>query len=250
MTEDRIIAYLLNELNEAERERFEDECYANDEWPAEIGLAEESLVDDYLRGELTPAQRDNFAQHYLTTPAREEKLVNAKALLRHADERQQRGPMVEKVSWSESWRAFWSGWRVAFAALALVVLSVGVWWQVSAPKTAPTLVAITLQPGSITRDIDDIGPAPVRVTAPLPDALKVTLDLPPSASTARAFRLALKNIDKEEAVQTTQPQKEGNSVVVVIPSAQLARGQYEVKLYATNAAGEEQSPLKYYFSVN
>src|SRR6201989_587549 len=85
MTEERIIAYLLEELPEEEAERFEDECFADESRPEQIKLAEEDLIDEYLRGGLTPERRRRFEENYLTTDARAERVRMAAALLRHVD---------------------------------------------------------------------------------------------------------------------------------------------------------------------
>src|SRR3712207_2093541 len=87
MTDERIIAYLLNELSEEESEQFEDECFAAEAWPPEINLAEEDLIDAYLRNELTAERRQRFEQNYLTTEERQERVRVAAALLHHIDER-------------------------------------------------------------------------------------------------------------------------------------------------------------------
>ena len=245
MTEERIIAYLLEELPEAERERFEDECFAAEEWPDEISLAEEALIDGYLRGELTPAQRANFAQHYLTTPAREEKLIHAKALLRHADERQKRGPAEEKITWSESWRAFWSGWRVAFAALALIVLSAGLWWRLSAPESPQTFAYIQLISTSGTRSTGDVEVPKGKLSGA--DALRATL-IVPSDYAAPSYRAELQTAT--ESVKLTVANAENGNVTVIIPAAQIPRGLYACKLYAIDANGKEtRIPGNYYFDV-
>src|SRR5215218_3051501 len=85
MTDERIIAYLLKELPEEELERFEDECFTSEDWPTQISLAEEDLINDYLRKELDPEQRRHFELNYLTTVARMERVRVAAALLRHVD---------------------------------------------------------------------------------------------------------------------------------------------------------------------
>ena len=86
MTDEHIIAYLLKELPEEDLERFEDECFARESWPDQIELVEEDLIDAYLRNELTPERRQRFENHYLTTQARQERVIMAAALLRHVDE--------------------------------------------------------------------------------------------------------------------------------------------------------------------
>ena len=81
MTDEHITAYLLGELSEEESERFEEECFAQENWPAQIDSVEEDLIDDYLRRELSPRQRQSFENNYLTTVARMERVRMAAALL-------------------------------------------------------------------------------------------------------------------------------------------------------------------------
>ena len=67
------------ELPEEDLERFEDECFAQERWPELIDLAEEDLIDAYLRNDLTPERRRRFEQNYLTTEARLERVSMAAA---------------------------------------------------------------------------------------------------------------------------------------------------------------------------
>jgi anti-sigma factor RsiW len=85
MTDERIIAYLLKELPEEELEQFEDACFDQESWPAQLNLVEEDLIDAYLRDELTEARRQSFERNYLITEARQERVMMAAALLRHVD---------------------------------------------------------------------------------------------------------------------------------------------------------------------
>ena len=254
MTEERIIAYLLEELPEAERERFEDECLTAEEWPEEISLAEESLIDGYLRGELTPIQRANFEQNYLTTTARAEKLVNAKALLRHADQRQKQNTRAAEITWGQRWDAFRGGWRLALAAaaFALVVLSAGLWWRRSAPEPPETYYALTLQLSKTTRDPGSQGNKEINRT-PYPlgkDKLYVTLMLPPDIAPATTYRVEMLRSDTSETIKFDSLTGGGGLVILTIPATQISRGQYLLKLYARDANGKEMPlPGGYYFDV-
>src|SRR5258705_12416146 len=112
MTDERIIAYLLEELPEEELERFEDECFEQERWPDQIDLAEEDLVDAYLRGELSGERRERFEQNYLTTESRQERVRMAAALLRRVDEYNADSQTVvaelqAKLTWADRFRAFW-----------------------------------------------------------------------------------------------------------------------------------------------
>ena len=70
MTDERITAYLLEELTEQESEQFEEQCFAQDEWPDQLDAAEQELIDAYLRNELTSDRKRRFQERYLTTDAR------------------------------------------------------------------------------------------------------------------------------------------------------------------------------------
>src|SRR5258708_25952561 len=114
MTDERIIAYLLEELPEDDLEQFEDDCFAQESWPTQIELVEEELIDSYLRNELDSERRRRFEENYLTTQARQERVSIAAALLRHIDEsntahnRVVPEPPTEKTL-IERIGAFWSG---------------------------------------------------------------------------------------------------------------------------------------------
>src|SRR5437763_8489164 len=86
MIDERIIAYLLKELPEEELERFEDECFGQESWPAQLDLVEEDLIDAYLRDELTRKRRQRFELNYLTTEARRGRVRMTAAFLRYVDE--------------------------------------------------------------------------------------------------------------------------------------------------------------------
>src|ERR1700742_2104839 len=84
MTEERIISYLLKELPDADMERFEEECFGQEEWPAQVEVVEDELIESYLCNGLTPERRQRFERHYLITPARQERVMMEAALLRYA----------------------------------------------------------------------------------------------------------------------------------------------------------------------
>ena len=256
MTEEHIIAYLLEELSVAEQEQLEDECFAADAWPEELSLAEESLIDDYLRGTLAPARRALFEENYLTTTAREEKVALAAAFLHQIDEQpeQNDGAVLEKTSWGAGWRAFWSGWRwaMATAALVLVVIGVGLWRRQSVPPSPPTFAVLQLALTTGTRDTrSGDGAAMPQVTWPLSVAeLRVTLPLPPNAAAVTNYRVKMERSDATTAVNLATLAPANGSLTAIIPAAQLTRGQYALHLYTFDANGQEtRIPGGYYFAV-
>ena len=272
MTDERIVAYLLKELPDEELERFEDECFEQESWPAQLDAVEEDLIEDYLREGLAPERRARFEQNYLATAARRERVRMAAALLRLLDERRTEEEVEEEdeeeaeelvapaaapvmppptvESWAERFRAFWGGhaWAPrAAAALALVLVVAGAWSLYRSRTSAPqTVAALELNVRNSDRAA---GTVPGRVKlAPDTDALRVALTIPEGSPPSARYRVELENREGETKTAHVDGQ-EGRTVSVLIPAAQLARGRYVLKLFAVGADGTEQPADKYFFNV-
>jgi methionine-rich copper-binding protein CopC len=254
MTDKRIIAYLLEELPEDDLERFEDECLAQESWPAQISLVEEDLIDAYLRNELTLDRRQHFERNYLTTQARQERVSMAAALLRHIDEcNASPKPAVVApptvLTWAERFRAFWSSqaWGLrAAAAFAIVAVMAGALWLFVPAPSPRTFATLTL---TISNSNRAEGAQAGKVKLPLnAEALKVSLTLPQQSPPAERYRVELEN-DNGETRSVEVVGKDAESVLVVIPAAQLARGQYALKLFAIKTDGAEQRINGTYFFI-
>jgi hypothetical protein len=73
-------AYLLGTLPEQERARLEYEFFTNDEKFQELELAEDDLIDAYVRNELNPAEQQQFRERLLIIPRIVERVDFARAL--------------------------------------------------------------------------------------------------------------------------------------------------------------------------
>lgn len=245
MTDERIIAYLLKELPEDELERFEEECFAQEDWPLEINSAEEDLIDAYLRNELNAEQRQRFEQNYLTTEGRCERVRMAAALLRHVDAHYTAvklpAPQSQtKSRWADWFRALLGGQNLIFragTAVLVAALIIGLLWLFLFRKSAPqTFATLSL---SLSVNNREEGGRAARVTLPIKeDALKIALRLP-DASAADQYRVTLMNANGE-----TKPldvvEQDGQFISVVIPAGQLQRGQYALLVFMKKGDNTEQ----------
>ncbi|HET8675761.1 MAG TPA: hypothetical protein VFO63_08255 [Blastocatellia bacterium] len=259
MTDERIIAYLLEELPEADLERFEDECFAQESWPAQIDMVEEDLIDAYLRNELPPERKQRFESNYLTTEARQERVIMAAALLRHIDECNAQStaataPRAEsphaELSLAERFRAFWGSqtWALRSAASIAVVavLAAALWLLFFRPPSPPTFATLSLTASNINRAE---GAQPGRVKLPPgADGLKISLTLPEQSPQAARYRVELEN-ENGETKSAEVAGMDAQTVLVVSPAAQLARGQYALKLFAIKPDGTEQRISGSYFFI-
>ena len=103
-SEDLIERYLLGELSAAERTAFENEYLVDGAKYDQICRIEDDLLDRYARGALSPADRERVERHYLTNPWRRRHLDFAKALARVIDG-ESAARSAEKRTTDISWRS-------------------------------------------------------------------------------------------------------------------------------------------------
>jgi anti-sigma factor RsiW len=76
----RIRRYLLGELSETARKRFESRYFTDPECFARLNAVENDLIDSYVHGLLPFSEQRNFRMQYLDSPARRERVEFARAL--------------------------------------------------------------------------------------------------------------------------------------------------------------------------
>src|SRR5262249_26361101 len=82
---ERMTRYLLGDLPETEQTAVEQEYFADPEKFEEVWAAENDLVDLYVRGRLSRAERELFERNYLRSPKHRERVATGRKLLEAAD---------------------------------------------------------------------------------------------------------------------------------------------------------------------
>ncbi|HKX28209.1 MAG TPA: hypothetical protein VJ302_10975 [Blastocatellia bacterium] len=72
--DETIRKYLLNDLPEAERERFEEQYFEHDEIYRRMQFLEGELISEYTHGRLTAPERQAFESHHLATLERRQRV--------------------------------------------------------------------------------------------------------------------------------------------------------------------------------
>lgn len=75
--------FLLNELEEDERQRIEERFISDEDFRESVSMAEDDLIDTYLEGTLSAEERQRFLTHYLTAPQQRRKLRIAKSFKKY-----------------------------------------------------------------------------------------------------------------------------------------------------------------------
>ncbi len=226
--------YLLGQSGEFQK--IEQRLLVEDEFLEDLEAAEAHLVDEYVAGELTQAEREQFEQHFLTGPAREQDVKFARVMRRYVTAH----PVEKKQPERQPWWQFWSGqsWvlRAAVAVLAVVAIAGLVWVYQTRNASFQTFATVNLTLSSGNRAG---GAAPVPKIQLRPGTLKLNLQLPDNSTPTTNYRVKLFKGDGE--VKTLEiVERNAQSISVVIPSAQLSRGRYAIELTTLGANGVEQ----------
>jgi hypothetical protein len=95
--------YLLGELTEADQTAIERELLADREQFDLVCAVEDDLIDGYLRGKISRADRERFESHYLASAYNRERMATAKILIAGIDqiagERAKAGERETVLSW-------------------------------------------------------------------------------------------------------------------------------------------------------
>lgn len=122
----RIYRYLLSDLPQEEQSALEQEFLANDELFEQAWAAENVLIDQYVRGKLTLAEKDLFERNYLASPVHRERLEFARNLVRAADSAtEMTSADVAPDRPANRWRSLTAGWksnRLSWVMAATVLL--------------------------------------------------------------------------------------------------------------------------------
>lgn len=100
-SENVIARYLLGELSEEQQVEIEDRAFADKKYLASITAVENDLIDEYVRNELSGAERQRFEKQFLASAERRKRVEFARALAGVI--REQAAPKNIVVRESQSW---------------------------------------------------------------------------------------------------------------------------------------------------
>jgi hypothetical protein len=238
---DQVIAYLLHQLPETERAAFAERWFNDPELYEELQAAEAALLDDYVQGRLSEERRRQVEQSLLASEIQRCKLEFSAAL---------QAALTPKERAQPPW--------VLLALAALLVISTGIsfWFGVENRRLNRDVArlenSVPAQSGSVyTLDLpsDTSRGASPQITARLaPGASVVRLELELRPGDESRLYSATVSLGARTVWTEAPVRAEAQSGVylarVWIPSAELAPGEYTVRLDSSG------TPVAYYrFSI-
>jgi hypothetical protein len=230
--------YVTGGLDEALRGELEERLVTEPPVFEALGVVEDELVEEYLDGLGTPAERQAFEQGFLTSPRRVERLRFAKALRARAGVLGDRRGRERGAS-DPRRRVAWIG----LAAALLLSLS-GNLWQAMRPHDSTA----TFRLGASRLRAASGSIVTVETDKPV---IRLVLSL--AGARHSAYRLSVVDDDGRErwtAARVVPPAGEaGEEIELLLPSKLLARGDYEVRLSGLGPGDEPTLLATFVFRV-
>jgi len=248
-----IRSYLLGTLDGDHKTQFEERILTEPGVYDELLVAEEELIDQYVAGELSALERQQFESHFLTTAERQKNLRFGKLLQKYATSRIEQSPTpVHSFSFLRTPVRRWS----ALAVSATILGVAGIFFvrglvnrreAAGVVQQTNRVVTLTLVPGSSRTE--DPNAQHVIVS---PKGAEVKLELKLTNSTFRNYKSELFRENKSLQVSdelTIEAKGEQRVVPFTLNGEMLSPGDYQVKLSGVLDSGANEFIDNYSFRV-
>ena len=264
--------YLLGSLPPGEIAALEERLLTDAVFYDELLMVEDELIDQYLSGEQSPAERDSFEAHFALAPERQQKVRFARALKKYLssnNEAKAKDVIAAEPSSSElvsfadpdkSKRPFFPLLQrnpiLAYSLAATFVLVIGVvsWTALNRLKNPELsepgqVLAVVLTPG-LSRSLDG-GEIKKISVPPGTGTLQLQLELPKAeyasyrAEILRSDRTVVSVVEGLKPATATA----NKSITVPLSASLFKRDDYSVKLGGKRADGIYEDVASYVFRV-
>jgi hypothetical protein len=268
-----LIKYLLGQVSSQERDALEDQYFADDERLEELVSAENDLIDSYIRGHLSPSDKDAFERHFLT-PEKQERVNFARALLHYPKgDTATPGRMAVRPGMPAA--------RLLAVAASIAGLAMIVWLAVSGTQIRRQLAQERQEENRLRKEVSDLKtklqesvannrgtrePAPLEapgtttismVLAPVirgqnqqntaflyPGIKSLALQLNRPVETYSSYQAVLETMGGSQLLVKGDlkavPAANGRKVIVEFLPRNLSSNDYILRLFGMGAAGTEE----------
>jgi anti-sigma factor RsiW len=271
-SDETLIRYLLGELSDAERVRLEELYFADDKLHERLSMLEDRMIDSYVRGQLSPDERERFSRLVQTSSEQQRKVEFAEALRRMVA---QQAGSPKRQSWWDAVQGFLRAQtlaqQMALAAAAVVVLGGSLVYlryakrtpapphqfaaksparaRETTPHEAPIL-AFALSPlersgGEENRVVVPAGACVIRLQLFLEDAGTAALNA--TVQTAEGARMIQLDGLQPQSIGPSGPGS--RAVFLVLPCTRFREGHYVIRLSRAAADGTTELIAGYTFRV-
>lgn len=133
--QERIIRYVMGEMDEAEQLRIEEQYFTDAEFLSNVQAVCEELIDAYLTGSMPASDRTRFEKRLYAVPFLQEQVAISRALMQKTaasvsvKKQVTTSEHIVKDSWREKLNALFPRFALAGAMCTLLLAGVWYWWQ-------------------------------------------------------------------------------------------------------------------------
>jgi len=251
--------FLLGKVNDEERGRMEDLFLIDPQAKQRVLGVEQDLIEDYLEGTLTTADRERFVSRYAQTAEQRRRLRITKSIKDWAIAESASSAPVKKSGWS-GFFGLTPAFAVPIAATAMIVIVVAaVWFSGRARHSAIEQELAQLNSPSSLRD----GPVSLELAPVTLRGADTQASLNRQLAENEAVELRLLWIQKERypsyqatirrvgdnqsyTVANLQPEGDGKAIRLKLPAHLLSKGTYQINLSASSVSASAE---EYTFTI-
>jgi hypothetical protein len=266
---DAILArrYLLGEVGDAERERIEQEFFADEAMLERMEAAEEALIEDYLANGLSPDSRSRFEREYLSLPHRRARVETTRALIAAAAGAHP-APGRSSVAALVRRPAMWAS---SVAAAALVLIAVGTWWEAGvsrgtrtgaidavarsgADAAAPLRESVhTFAVSLLPVGTRSAGTRPDVIVPVGTDLVVLRLAADPGDAPFANGRAVVRTVSGDEVwsgpATSASDRASGIAASIAVPAPRLGPDDYVITLFAVSPQGADREASRYFLRI-
>ena len=248
-------SYLLGTLDRDPKTQFEERILTEPGVYEELLVVEEELIDQYLAGDLSALEQQQFETHFLITAERQKNLRYGKLLQKYATSRTdltkpEEPPIPVQAFWFHRTPARRWAWGFLAASLGLA----GIFFvrglvnkREAAEQTIPRVVTVTLLPGP-----PGTAGSNAQHVIVSPKGAEVKLELELTNPTFQNYKSELFRENKSLKISdelTIEAKGKQRVVPFTVTGEMLSPGDYQVKLSGVLDSGADEFVDNYSFRV-
>lgn len=276
VSESAVRQFLLGNVDDDERRRIESLFISDSIARERILAAEQDLIDDYLDGSLTPADKQRFIEQYTADPAQRRKLRIATSIKEWATREGNATPALEPVRaslWSRLGNLLTLKPQVAISVAVtamVVVIGLAVWLnstveqrnkqltiqeevvKLNVPsklrEMPPNLSSLELRPG-VLRGAEQKNELVIGPDTQIGELRLLWIQKDRFPKYKAVVRRVGGRGHESMTIDDLQPEDDGKVVRLRLPNRFLTRGAYQLELSGIPANGGAGSSDEYSFTV-
>ena len=269
--QDSLRKYLLGNLPPSQLSALEERLLTDGAFYDELLMVEDELIDQYLSGEQSQAEREGFEAHFMLAPERQQKVRFARALkkyLSNANEARAKNIIAEpsvtrplSVAYPDTRQRLSFSFLTrnpiltySLAATLLLVIGVGLWTALNRSKSSGVsqpgqVLAVVLTPG-LNRSVDGGEIKKIYIPAGT-DTLELQLELSKAEYASYRVEVLTSDGSKLATIEGLHPEiaTAKKSIRVSVARSLFKRDDYTVKLSGKRDDGIYEDVTSYVFRV-